>query len=116
MSNCNKELVDVLNTMNEYINYGEESLKSSTLNEDFKDGMNAFIEAFVMIEKVIETHSDKLKEITEKEKNKLALGLELSVEKINKEQDYNLENFLKEVVEPFVNWRNIILDNIELAN
>jgi len=116
MSNCNKELIDVLNTMDEYINYGEECLKNSILNEEFKEGMNVFIEAFVMVEKVIETHSDKLKEITEKEKNKLALGLELSVEKINKEQDYNLENFLKEVVEPFVNWRNIILDNIELAN
>ncbi len=116
MSNCNKELVDVLNTMNEYINYGEESLKNSTLNEDLKDGMNVFIEAFLMIEKVIETHSDKLKEITEKEKGKLALGLDLSVEKINKEQDYNLENFLKEVVEPFVNWRNVILNNVELSN
>jgi len=116
MSNCNKELVDVLNTMNEYINYGEESLKNSILNEEFKEGMNVFIEAFVMVEKVIKTHSDKLKEITEKEKSKLALGLELSVEKINKEQDYNLEDYLKDVVEPFVNWKNIILDNIELAN
>ncbi len=116
MSNCNKELVEVLNTMNEYVSYGEESLKKFTLNEDFKDGMNVFIEAFLMIEKVIETHSDKLKEITEKEKSKLALGLELSVEKINKEQDYNLEDYLKDVVEPFVNWRNIILDNIDLAN
>ncbi|MEW8992952.1 hypothetical protein [Clostridium sp.] len=116
MSNCNKGLIDVLNTMNEYINYGEESLKNSILNEEFEDGMNAFIEAFIMIEKVIETHSDKLKEITEKEKSKLALGLELSVEKINKEQDYNLEDYFKNVVEPFVNWKNRIINNIELAN
>ncbi|HAR85853.1 MAG TPA: hypothetical protein DCR69_08975 [Clostridium sp.] len=116
MSNCNKELVDVLNTMNEYINYGEESLKNSILNEEFKDGMNAFIEAFVMIDKVIETHSDKLKKLTDKEKSNLALGLDLSVEKINKEQDYNLEDYFKNVVEPFLNWKNIILDNIDLAN
>lgn len=116
MSNCNKELIEVLNTMNEYINYGEESLNNTTLNEEFKDGMNAFIEAFVMIEKVIETHSEKLKEITEKEKSKLALGLELSVEKINTEKGYHLEDYLKNVVEPFINWRNRIINNIEIAS
>lgn len=115
MSNCNKELIEVLNTMHEYINYGEENLKKTNLNDDFKDGMNAFIEAFIMIEKVIETHSEKLKEITEEEKGKLALGLDLSVEKINKEQGYDVGDYLKDVVEPFKKWKKVILNNIELV-
>ncbi len=116
MNNCNKELVELLNTMDEYINYGKETLESSKFNEEFNDGMNAFIEGFIMAEKVIQAHSGKLNEITLKEKNKLAEGLELSIEKINSKQEYYLDEYSKNIIEPFINWKNLILNNIELAS
>ncbi len=116
MNNCNKQLVELLNSMDEYIKYGEEKLKNSILNEEFKEGINTYIEGFIMIEKVIQTYSEKLNKITLNEKNKLAEGLELSVHKINNEEDYSLNEYLKNILEPFQSWKNLILNNIKLAS
>jgi hypothetical protein len=116
MKNCNNQLVELLNAMDEYIIFGEEKLKKSILNEEFKEGMNTYIEGFIMAEKVIQTHSEKLNEITLKEKNKLAEGLELSIQKINSKQEYSLDEYINNIVKPFKIWKNLILNNIVLAS
>lgn len=112
MSNCNKELVELLNSMDEYIKSGEKILENSNVNEEFTEGMNAFVEGFIMVEKVIKGHSKKLNAITLEEKNKLAEGLESSIEKINTNKEYLLNDYLECVVEPFIKWKSVILNNI----
>ncbi|MFR1708042.1 MAG: hypothetical protein ACLSV2_04000 [Clostridium sp.] len=112
MSNCNKELVELLNSMDEYIKSGEEILINSNVNEEFTGRMNAFIEGFIMVEKVIKEYSKKLNTITLGEKNKLADGLESSIEKINSNKEYLLNDYLECVAEPFIKWKSVILNNI----
>lgn len=114
MSNCNKELIELLNSMYEYIEYGKKILKDSNINEEFKDGINAFIEGFVMIDSIIDRHSKKMKKLIEKESEYLSIGLEASVIKINDGFEYELEEYLKNIVEPFLKWENAILSNIKI--
>ena len=112
MSNCNKELIKLLNTMNECIEIKNDNEEFSCISESFKENINVFVDGFIMIEKVIQQHSKELSEIILNERNSLANGLEITINKINNEEKYLINDYYTYVIEPYKKWSDIIRKNI----